>query len=565
MQKSSFVPAGLTGNNVLALHYIGLLKLAFALVGAKRRYELFRLGCLLTLSSALEIVSLSAILPFFRSLSEPALLESFQDSQFISALLRYLPVYDVRFGLGTDLALRVYFSALSQPYEEQIQRSTSEPISIISTKVSETIFYVLIPLLNLITAVFMGAAAMIFLLISIPLQILVSFAAIGASYFFVIIANKNRVIRNSDTISRETTNIFRQLQEGFGGIRDVIIDSSYSEALNVFASSNNALRSAQLQNQLAERSPRIYIEAIAFMFLAITAFFLSKGQLGAQGSLPLLGGLAVGLQRLLASSQQVYSSLSLMQGARGSLSETLRYLQKNPGPPQLNMSQPATPFSSHIKISHLSYCYPSSSEWILRDLSFAIAKGQRIGFIGPTGSGKSTLVDLIMGLLIPTQGEIYIDEVPLAHASIPGWQSNIAHVPQDIFLKDAPIRENIAFGVPSDQINDSLIEQVARVAQISSFVDSMPQKYFTRVGERGVQLSGGQRQRIGIARALYKRPALLVLDEATSALDSYTEMAVMEGINSLSSGMTILMIAHRTSTLECCDCIYDLGRPSSFG
>ena len=572
--------------------YLSLLRLAFDLVGAKRRRELYRLVILLTISAVFEVVSLSAILPFFRALSEPSLSEGFPLGLSVS---RYgypissenLPVLATMlfcllfmlsgvfrllslrasslfsFDLGIDLASRVFYSSLTQPYEVQIQRSTSEPISIASTKVSETIFYVLIPFLNLVIAAFMGLAAIIFLFIAIPPHILALFSAVVVSYYFVIVANKNRVRRNSEIISRETTNIVRHLQEGFGAIRDIIIDSSYQEALRGFEVSNRALRAAQLQNQLAERSPRIYIEVLAFLFLAATAFFLSKGQFGSQASLPILGALAVGLQRLLISSQQVYGSLSLMQGARASLEETLAYLDKSVS------VQKRTPgrlleFSSCLSLSHLSYRYPVSSHNILVDLSLVINKGQRIGFVGPTGSGKSTLVDLIMGLLVPTHGEILVDGVPLTPALVPDWQSNISHVPQDIYLKDATIRENIAFGIPSEQIDDSLIETVSRVAQISSFVASMPLGYSTFVGERGVQLSGGQRQRIGIARALYKRPALLVLDEATSALDSDTEIAVMEGINSLDAAITILMIAHRTSTLECCDCIYDLGNPLSF-
>ena len=572
--------------------YLALLGLIFSLVGANRRRELYRVAILLIISAVFEVVSLSAILPFFRSLSDLGPPESLPLGIFLSRYTNYLPAHDVRlvatiffgllflvsaifrlatlrascsfsFGLGIDLASRVYYSALTQPYEEQIQRSTSEPISVVSAKVSETVFYVLIPLLNLITSVFMGAAAIIFLFISIPLRILALFSAVGISYYFVIIANKNRVKRNSEIISRETTNVVKHLQEGFGGIRDIIIDSSYQEILKGFAASNNALRQAQLQNQLAERSPRIYIEALAFLFLAATAFLISKGQLGPQASLPLLGALAVGLQRVLASSQQVYSSLSLMQGARASLEETLSYLQK-PDLLQKRTTKGPLKFARSLKMSHLTYRYPASGIDILFDLSLVINKGQRIGFIGPTGSGKSTLVDLVMGLLEPVHGEILVDGVPLTPACIPDWQANISHVPQDIYLKDATIRENIAFGVPLDQIDDSLIAQVSRVAQISSFVSSMPLAYSTYVGERGVQLSGGQRQRIGIARALYKRPSLLVLDEATSALDSDTEMAVMDGINSLESGITILMIAHRTSTLECCDCIYDLGNPESF-
>jgi ATP-binding cassette subfamily B protein len=196
---------------------------------------------------------------------------------------------------------------------------------------------------------------------------------------------------------------------------------------------------------------------------------------------------------------------------------------------------------------------------VLNNFDLVIAKGSRIGFIGTTGSGKSTLIDIVMGLLQPTQGALEIDGHPITTANHRAWQAHIAHVPQAIFLADSSIEENIAFGVPKEHIDPQRVRQAARQAQIADIIESWPEQFQTFVGERGIRLSGGQRQRIGIARALYKRADVIIFDEATSALDNDTEQAVMDAIEGLSEGLTILIIAHRLSTLRNCTQIVELG------
>jgi ATP-binding cassette subfamily B protein len=256
--------------------------------------------------------------------------------------------------------------------------------------------------------------------------------------------------------------------------------------------------------------------------------------------------------------QQAYSSWANLRQNQHSLKDTLEFLDQ-PLPDNLEEKKiEAIPFSKTIELNNISFSYSPEQKAIFNNLSLNIPKGSRIGFIGETGSGKSTLLDILMGLLPPSKGALEIDGIPITSDNIRSWQKHVAHVPQSIFLADGTIAENIAFGIPKDQIDFAQVENAAKQAQIHEMILSLPDRYSTLVGERGVRLSGGQRQRIGIARAIYKRANVIIFDEATSALDSDTEKAVMEAIDSLSNELTILIIAHRISTLKNCSAIVRL-------
>jgi ATP-binding cassette subfamily B protein len=295
------------------------------------------------------------------------------------------------------------------------------------------------------------------------------------------------------------------------------------------------------------------------VLIAALAYVLSREDGGIDLALPVLGVFALGAQRLLPALQQIYSSWTSIAVSRSSLSDTLSLLDQ-PIPDELTELAPK-PLAILNSVSFDSVCFRYSTDgpWILKDLCLSIPKGSRIGFVGSTGSGKSTTLDIFMGLLKPTEGQIMIDGRPLLHSNTRAWQRSIAHVPQSIYLSDATMAENIAFGVPPSSIDLDRVALAARHAQISDFIENCQKGYWAHVGERGMRLSGGQRQRIGIARALYKEASVLVFDEATSALDSATERTVMEAIEGLSSKLTILIIAHRLSTVEGCDSIVELG------
>lgn len=254
----------------------------------------------------------------------------------------------------------------------------------------------------------------------------------------------------------------------------------------------------------------------------------------------------------------MYFSWSQIKGSQAILADVGEYIaQDEPLRKSQQITQPL-PFQDAITLQNVAFRYTGTDVWVLRDIALRITKGARVGFIGETGSGKSTLVDIVMGLLTPTQGQLLIDGVVVESQDMAAWQANIAHVPQSIFSSDTSMAENIAFGVPQAEINLERVKQAARQAHIAAFIEGLPSGYQTLAGERGVRLSGGQRQRIGIARALYKQASVIVFDEATSALDNETEANVMEAIESLSDDLTVLIIAHRLSTLRKCNTIYRL-------
>jgi ATP-binding cassette subfamily B protein len=279
-----------------------------------------------------------------------------------------------------------------------------------------------------------------------------------------------------------------------------------------------------------------------------------------QTSLPVLAALALGAQKLLPLIQQAYNGWTSMSGSEAVLQSIVEMLQQ-PIPDRFE-DRSGTPieFEREIHVEQLSFRYSPHAPDVLANIDLVVKKGAVIGFVGESGAGKSTLVDLLMGFLRPTRGAIFVDGVALTESTILSWQSQIAHVPQHIFLCDGSIVENVAFGLPPRKVNLDRVYEACRRAELHDFVRSLPDGYQTVVGERGVRLSGGQRQRLGLARALYKDASVLILDEATSALDDATEASVIDAVHRLGSEYTVLMIAHRVTTLQRCDTIFRLER-----
>lgn len=557
-------------------------------ISVRRRYQFGFLLFLMLLASFAEVLSIGAVLPFIGALAEPKrifahsaaqpfirmfgltsadqlllpLTVTFIVAALIAGAMRLLLLrvsLRLSFAVGTDLSIKIYKRTLYQPYAVHISRNSSEIINGITIKNSEVIFYIISPSLTLISASIILFAIIVTLLSVVPFIALIALGVFGVIYAFIIKFTRKRLMADSQSIARESTNVIKILQEGLGGIRDVLIDGSQEAFCSIYSNADQVLRRAQSNNLFISQSPRFGMEAMAILLISTLAYTFTQQSDSIAKSFPILAALALGMQRLLPYSQQAYGAWTTIRGAQASLQDVLILLDQ-PMPDHAEQPAPKPlPFNREISLKQVSFRYGMQSPWVLKNIDLTIAKGSSIGFIGATGCGKSTLLDVIMGLLQPTEGTVEIDGQPITTSNLRSWQTHIAHVPQVIFLTDSSIEENIAFGVPKNQVNHERVRHAARQAQLADLIESWPNQYFTVVGERGVQISGGQRQRIGIARALYKQADVIIFDESTSALDSETEHAVMEAIDLLSGDLTVLIIAHRLSTLKNCTQVVELG------
>jgi len=555
-------------------------------ISPRRRYQFLLMLVLTLVSSVAEVVSLGSVLPFIGILTQPErvfnypvissfakalgigsssalvlpLTVSFAIAALATAGLRLLLLWvSIRLAnaTGADLSLEVYRRTLYQPYAVHVARNSSEIISGITQKVS-TATAVLISFVAVVTSAFLFLAILFTLLAINPLVAASAMVVFGTGYGIIAWQMRHRLVRNSLCIAREQTQVVKALQEGLGAIRDVLLDGAQAVYCEVYRKAIQQLQQANAGNAYMSQFPRYAMEAMGMVMVAALAFALSRDAGGVQAAMPVMAAMALGAQRLLPLMQQLYGNWTVVAGSHSSLHDVLDLLdQPLPNDANLPVPEPLA-LRKDIRFDKVSFRYSSKSPLVLVEFDLTITKGARIGFIGSTGSGKSTALDLFMALLDPTQGHILVDGMPITTELKRSWQRAIAHVPQSIFLADATIAENIAFGVPPEEIDMPRVRKSAAQAHISEFVESRPEGYSALVGERGVRLSGGQRQRIGIARALYKQATVLVFDEATSALDSVTEKEVMEAIESLNKELTILMIAHRFTTLRNCDAIVQL-------
>jgi ABC-type multidrug transport system fused ATPase/permease subunit len=456
-------------------------------------------------------------------------------------------------GFSHDIARAIFGRMLRQPYGDYVRRNSSEALASIE-KVRDVAGQVLQPVMQGATATVMALFIGGFLFLLSP----GAAAGAGLSLALVYVAinrlTRERLHANSRILSGAATERVKIVQEALGGLRDIILDRSQPVFEEAFATVDARFRRALAANTLIAQGPRFAIEGAGIVAIALVALWMSAAG-GIVGAIPVLGALALGSQRLLPLLQQAYLGWSATLASRQSLADiaamlTVRTIEE--APPAAAAAAGRLPFERALTLRGVAFAYAEGAP-VLGGVDLTIAKGARIGIVGPTGSGKSTLLDLVMGLLEPSAGEIAVDGRPLDAATRPLWQAQIAHVPQAIFLLDDSIAANIAFGVRLGALDMARVQACAEAAHVAGFVAGLPEGYETRVGERGIRLSGGQRQRIGIARALYKEASVLILDEATSALDDDTEAAVIESIMALGPERTLVMIAHRRSTLAGCD------------
>ena len=363
--------------------------------------------------------------------------------------------------------------------------------------------------------------------------------------------------RNGETISRNLTIRFETLNEGFGGIKDILMTDTADKFVGDFKRSNREIFKASLSSFMIEWTPRYLLEIVAFgSILGLTVGLVWRESADLSTILPTLSIFALAGLKLLPSIQQIYGSLALMKSGLPAFEVLKDDLRRSLSEMEAEVPTLCHELSGKITADQVNFSYASRKNFQLRDVTFEIPAKHCVGFIGKTGSGKTTLISLLAGLVIPRSGAIYFDELELTESNATAIRRSIGYVSQDAFVLDATIEQNIAFGVAQGEIERTRVLSAIRDAQLTEFVESLDNGLETVVGERGVQISGGQRQRLAIARALYKDARILIFDEATSALDRVTESSIMEAIDSMRGERTMIIVAHRLDTLKKCDKLY---------
>ncbi|AOP33662.1 ABC transporter ATP-binding protein [Leptospira tipperaryensis] len=553
----------------------------------RRKKQFIFLIFLIFLSSLSEIFAIGSILPFISVITKPEIVfqQTWLHDYFIhfgytepktlvlpftllfiiavvlsGSIRLYLLWYSTKFSFetGNDFSINIYNRTLYQPYQVHISRNSSEVVSGILIKAKRMIGTVILPVIHIITTILMTAIIFLFLVQLDPLVVGLGLLSFGGMYSLLAFFTRKKLLANGHIEADEHSRVLKHLQEGIGGVREILLDGNQKFYTELFRESDQKLRIASALTTYTGASPRYVFETLALTAVAFLSYYASLNSNGIESSLPLLGSIVLGVQRLMPVVQQGFQSWTSLRSSMPIIADVLSLLDQ-PLPAYSYLPRPSPiPFHESIRIADLSFQYTTSASINLSQVNLEIKKGERVGIIGETGSGKSTLIDVLMGLLAPNQGAIYVDGVKIDSENLRSWQASIANVPQSIYISDTTIAENIAFGITENQIDMEKVKLAASNAQISDYIESLPKGYLANAGEKGVRLSGGQRQRLGIARALYKEASVIFFDEATSALDSETEKAVIDSIQALSKDLTIIMIAHRLSTIQNCDKIIEL-------
>ena len=561
------------------------IKLLFSIwktLKKRRKLQILVLFCLIFVSGFSEIVAFSLFVPFLSIIQNPKVIYDLQIVKTISGFfgiteINYLQlVITISFiisiffatsirlinlwftqkisaAIGSEFSQKAYKSSMMEPYEVHLQRNSAELLATSTSHVDATI-QVINNSLQMIAGVVISISILGSLLYINPTLAIFSFLIIGACYLLIIVFLKPRLQNNSKLITKFLSLQLKLIQEGVGSIRDVILDGSQDIYIKEYKKIDLRLRMLQAQNRFISIFPRFGIEGFGLIMIAILAYKQINSSNGSN-TLVTLGVFALGAQRLLPSIQKIYASWAVIKGNSSEilkLMDALKVKKNYTNIPNFKKIK----FEQKIEFRSVNFHYLKSKENILNNLNLTINKGETLGIFGESGSGKSTFVDLLMGLLRPTSGQIIVDDIDIYGGMdknfYQSWRSLIAHVPQEIFLSDTSIAENIALSIPYEEIDLNRVYEAAQKAEISNFIESLPKGYNTIIGERGIFLSGGQRQRIGVARALYKKSKVLILDEATSALDHKIESSLMRSIKNLNDKMTIIIVAHRLSTLKNC-------------
>ena len=568
---------------------LGYLHKLSSLFSAQERRRLGVLMVAIAAVACLEIAGIASILPFMAVVANPDAVNSnpylnhaytvlgFQSPhRFLVftgvAMLGWLILNNTCAALttwrllaftnevGTALSERMLASYLWQPYEFFLTRNTSDLGNNILSEVSRVVGGILIPGVHMLSKLAVALLILALLVAVDPWLAFVVLATLGGAFALAFSFLRRKLAVIGKETAEANVRRYRTAAEAFGGIKEVKLLGREAAFMSRFAAASRRAARNDAINQTVAQVPKYVIESIAFGGILLIVIYLIGVTREIGNALPLIALYAFAGYRLMPALQQVFAGVTSIRYNLPALDALHPDGDSAPVPRHRARAQ-AMPFRRNVRLDEVAFTYPGSRDAVLTRLTLEVPVNRTIGLVGPTGGGKTTVVDLLAGLLTPTSGAVLVDGVALTSDTTQAWQRNVGYVPQQIYLADASIASNIAFGAPEQEIDMPAVERAARVANLHDFVrGELPQGYDTLVGERGINLSGGQRQRIGIARALYHDPKLLILDEATSALDGITESAVMDAIVNLGHSKTIVIIAHRLTTVRACDVIYLMDR-----
>ena len=576
-------------------------KKAWALLDAKERRTAWIVLGVIIVAALASAAMVGSVMPFLAVLADPSRIETTPALAWAYEAFDFTSVYRFLVGLGLlsfaiivlssliqigktwavarfamlrvhSISYGLLASYLAQPYAFFLNRHSGEMAPRVLTETSQVVYRFMLPAADFLAACLTTLAIVSLLLWVEPVVATISFTVLGGIYSLVYLMTRWRLKRLGRIVVEANRGRFRLSNEALTGIKDIKLLGKEKAYLDRYAAPSKKMANTQVSITVLSQIPQFALQAVALggVILICLVFIdpvgIASGA-GLGGLLPVLGVFAFASQRLMPEMSKLYQSLAYIQAGSAAVEAVHDDLVLGRAEPSI----PRAPntglrLRKELRLDAVCYSYPNSNQAGVRDVSFTIRAGEKIGIVGSTGAGKTTLADIILGLLEPDHGKLIADEAYITSENVRAWMQCVGYVPQDIFLTDAPIAENIALGVPLEHIDYARVSRAAQIARIDQFIlEELPEAYQTHVGERGVRLSGGQRQRIGIARALYNDADLIVFDEATSALDNLTEAEVMEAIDALPGDKTVLMIAHRLSTVKRCDRILVLDRGSVVG
>ena len=564
----------------------------FTLLDERERRNFWWLAVIMLLVAAAEIAGFSAVLMLLNVISAPDKIQTNPVLSFVYSRLDFASTFEFQVALaisvlgvvviglaikaagtnamtrysmmrGFTISSRLLAAYLRHPYPWFLRHNSAELEKNVLNEVDGLISRVITPSLRLVSSSILALSIIGFLLMVDPLVTLFCGGVLGVVYALIYLLVRGQMLRVGNDLKNAVEARFIVAKEATGGIKDVKVMGL--EEVYVRSYSAEAYKTARAMTRmgLVAEMPRFILEAITFgTLVSLILLLLFRNGGNVTDIVPTLGVIALATMRLLPSLQQIYFGMVTIRSAGPILDAIVAdFAASPPETPAIAPNSPPMKLERKLELEQVSFLYESADRPTLREVDLTIPARTTVGIVGGTGAGKTTLVDLILGLLTPAAGTIRVDGTALTAENLRSWQRSIAYVPQTIFLTDDTIAANIAFGVPKDEIDMAAVEHAAKVAALHDFIISdLPLGYDARVGERGVRLSGGQRQRIGIARAMYRDPTLLIMDEATSALDNVTEREVMGAVQRIRGDKTVILIAHRLSTVRACDTIFLMER-----